>query len=129
VNYQFIGADSFNAGMATESVFKQKPSAFWDYYKAIYAAQGAENSGWASPAKLVEIAKQANLGIDYEKLRKDLDDQVYEQVVLEDNKLAKKYKITGTPSLLINEKLVKFTSYDELKKLIEDEVKAVGSKK
>ena len=45
------------AAEAAESVRSQNPDAFWSYYEALYAAQGDETTEWATPERLVQIAK------------------------------------------------------------------------
>ena len=126
VNYQFLGADSFNAGIATESVFKQKPSAFWDYYKAIYNAQQPVEIQWATPDRLVQIARDNNIDVDLERLRKDITNEKYDDVVIEDTRLMSSFKVGGTPTIFINGELTKATTYEQLKPLI---LKAKDAKK
>ena len=62
--------------MGGEAVFAQNKEAFKDYYQAVYKYQGAETEQWATSEKLVEIAKANVPGIDYDKLKKDIDNKV-----------------------------------------------------
>ena len=88
VNYTVISADSVTAAAAGEAVFRQKPEAFWPYYDAIYAHQEDEHTDWATPEKMVQIAKDAKLEVDYDKLLTDLQKEVYTKHVNEQYNLA-----------------------------------------
>ncbi len=127
VNFPFLGSDSTTAGLAVESVFAQKPAAFWDYYKAIYDAQGDERTNWATTDKLIEIAEQTNIAVDVNRLRQDIEKETQMQQVEDDLALAKKYRITSTPTLLVNGEKIKFEDFDDIKQAVlkaRDEQKA-----
>ncbi|ASS64987.1 MULTISPECIES: DsbA family protein [unclassified Paenibacillus] len=119
VNYAFIGKDSITAAEAAEAVRTQKPDAFWTYYDALYANQEDENIEWATPEKLVQIAKDAKLDIDYDKMLSEIQSGVYADRVKEHNALAAKTGVQGTPSLFLNGKQVSFKDYNDLKSQIE----------
>ncbi|MGK9250150.1 DsbA family protein [Paenibacillus humicus] len=118
-NYAFIGKDSSTAAEAAEAVRTQKPDAFWTYYDALYANQEDENTAWATPEKLVQIAKDAKLDIDYDKMLAEIQSGVYADRVKEHNSLAAKSGVQGTPTLFLNGKLVSFKDYNDLKGQIE----------
>lgn len=127
VNFHFIGVhlsglgyDSLVAAGAAESVYRQNPDAFWDYYKAVYAAQEDAGTPWATKEKLLGIARNSNLKIDYDRLAKDIEEETYKDVVLDNTKLFNKMRATGTPTLVLNGEIIDYSSYDELKKLIND---------
>ena len=132
VNFPFLGTDSTAAAIATEAVFAQKPTAFWDYYKAVYGAQGDEKTVWATTDKLVEIAKLSGIDIDLERLRQDIDKETYKKQVQDDEKLAKQYRITGTPSLLVNGEKIQYDNFEDIKQAVlkaKDEQKAKDEEK
>jgi protein-disulfide isomerase len=101
-NYTFIGPDSVTAALAAESVQQQSNDAFWPYYKAIYDNQQDEKINWATSDYLVQLAKDANLSIDFDKLKKDIDDKTYQSEVNKDNAMVGPLNVTGTPTLFIN---------------------------
>ncbi|WP_256208784.1 thioredoxin domain-containing protein [Paenibacillus sp. CF384] len=118
MNNTIIGPDSFAAAMAGQSVYHQNPKAFWSYYDAIYKNQGDERVAWATPAFLVELAKNAQLQVDYEKLMRDIESETYADEVIAHNAKAEKL-ISATPTLFINGvKYEDFADYDKLKRAI-----------
>lgn len=102
VNMSFIGPDSETASLAALSVYHQNNEAFWTYYDALYANQGDENAEWATEDFLVDLAKKEKLDIDYDLLRKDIQERTYDSELTRDNKTASDNQVTSTPSLFIN---------------------------
>lgn len=102
VNLAFIGPDSRTASLAALSVYHQNQEAFWKYFDAIYANQGAEDKEWATPDFLVSLAKQLELPVDYDLLRKDIDDRTYEKELDRDIQVGTEAGVTNTPSLFVN---------------------------
>lgn len=102
-NYSFIGPDSTTAALAAEAVQQQGgDEAFWTYYKTIYDNQKDEKTNWATSDYLVQLAKDAKLSIDFDKLKKDIDDKTYQSEVNKDNASVGPLNVTGTPTLFIN---------------------------
>ncbi|MFF2482534.1 DsbA family protein [Paenibacillus sp. NPDC058071] len=123
VNYPFIGRDSTTAALAAEAVHQQNKEAFWDYYKAIYDHQQDERIAWATPDYLVQLAKDANLPIDYDKLKSDIDNKTYEKQVNRDAALVRPMNVQGTPTLFINGKKYEGPiSYEAIKSAIDKEL-------
>jgi protein-disulfide isomerase len=108
VNYPVISpdADSRTAAMAGEAVYHQNPEAFWKFYEAVFDQQGDENTHWATSDALAAIAKQANLQIDVDKLKKEIDDNTFAKDVKDDEAIVRKLGVTGTPTLFINGRAV-----------------------
>lgn len=104
INYPIISpnADSRTAAIAGEAVFHQKPEEFWKFYEAVYAHQGDERTNWATSDALVQIAKQANLQLDYDKLKSDIDEKRYAQDVKDDESIVRKLGVNSTPTIYIN---------------------------
>lgn len=124
MNLPFIGPDSNTAALAAQSVFHQNPEAYWTYLDAIYAAQGDEDTQWATPEFLIELAKQHNLPVDYALLEKDIKEGTYQDEVDEHSAKANKLNVDSTPTLFVNG--VQFTGdfrdYSELRKAVESEL-------
>jgi protein-disulfide isomerase len=128
INYPIISpdADSRTAAMAGEAVFHQNPAEFWKFYEAVYAHQGDEHVNWATADFLVQVARQSNVAVDYEKLKKDIDSNTFAQDVRQDEAIVGKLGVGGTPTIYINgiEVPVNDTfNYEALKEAI---VKAKG---
>lgn len=102
VNLAFIGTDSRTASLAALSVYHQNQEAFWKFFDAIYANQGEEKVEWATPDFLVSLAQQLELPIDFDLLRKDIEDKTYESELERDIQLGTDTGVTNTPSLYVN---------------------------
>lgn len=108
VNFPIISpnADSRTAAMAGEAVFRQNPEAFWSFYEAVFQHQQDEKTKWATSDTLVKIAKDAQLKLDFEKLKQDIDNNTYAQSVKDDEAIVQKLNVHSTPTLYINGKMV-----------------------
>ncbi|WP_019910826.1 DsbA family protein [Paenibacillus sp. HW567] len=102
VNMAFIGPDSVTASLAALSVYHQNSDAFWTYYDAMYANQGDENKEWATADFLVSLAQKEKLPIDFDLLRKDIENRTYESELQSDIKIAKDAGVTSTPTVFVN---------------------------
>ena len=104
MNFPIISpnADSRTAAMAGEAVFHQNPEAFWSYKEAVFNKQEDERTKWATSDKLVQIAKDAQLKLDFDKLKQDIDNNTYAQAVKDDEALVQKLDIHSTPTLFVN---------------------------
>ncbi|WHX47987.1 thioredoxin domain-containing protein [Paenibacillus woosongensis] len=125
MNYPFLGPDSDTAALAAQSVYHQSNEAFWTYFDALYTNQGNENEQWATVDYLVELAQKENIGIDYDLLRKDIEEKTYQNEVDEHRNKANQLRVQGTPTIFINGKPYNgnFGDYTEIKKAIENELK------
>jgi protein-disulfide isomerase len=125
VNFSFLPG-STPAAIAAESVYHQNKEAFWPYYDAIYKNQQDENLDWATSDYLSSLAKTEKLPVDYDLLKKDIDDKVYEKDVTSDNSIAGRSGVTGTPAIFINGfkiDIKETMDYTKLKSLLEKELK------
>jgi protein-disulfide isomerase len=124
INYPIISpnADSRTAAIAGEAVYNQNPAEFWKFYEAVYAHQGDERNNWATPDALVQIAKQANLNLDFDNLKKDIEDQRFGQAVKDDEAIVGKLGVNSTPTIYLNGQPVSENdtfNYSAIKALIE----------
>ncbi|AOZ92364.1 DsbA family protein [Paenibacillus crassostreae] len=127
MNYLVISpdGDSNTAALAAQSVYHQNNEEFWKYYHALYDNQQDESTEWATPEYLVELARQANLNIDYDKLTEDIANKTYQDEVDEHIRLAGSNNVRSTPTVFINGKQFDAPSgmnYEDLAKAIKDEV-------
>lgn len=102
VNMAFIGPDSTTASLAALSIYHQNNDAFWKFYDAIYANQGDENKEWATTDYLVSLAQNEKLDIDYDLLRKDIEERTYLSELQRDIQLAGDSGVSSTPTLFVN---------------------------
>ena len=107
INYQFMNASSYKAGVAAESVYRQNPKEFFKFYKGIYTLQNPAIPTWANNSSLLQLAKDLKLDINYDTLEKDMKEYKYIKDVHKDRAIGQKYGVQGTPSLFINEQMVK----------------------
>ncbi len=56
-DFVFLGSDSATAAGMSHAVWEASPSNYYAWQHAVFSAQGAEGSGWASPANLIAITK------------------------------------------------------------------------
>lgn len=125
IDFQIIPG-SMPAAIAAKSVFHQNQAAFWTYYDALYEYQQDEKLDWATSENLTNLAKTKKIPVDYDLLKKDIDESVYLKEVQKEYTTAVKTKITGTPSLFINGFVIPFDvtmDYTKLKAAIEKELK------
>ncbi|HUZ17595.1 MAG TPA: thioredoxin domain-containing protein [Spirochaetia bacterium] len=118
-NFPFIGPDSTTAAIAGESIFHQNPSAFWDYYNAIYNNQGDEKQVWATPTFLVNLARKFVPGINYQKLSDDINSNAYRSQVDSQYSAGTQVGVNSTPTLFINgHEFLDFSNWEALKAAI-----------
>jgi protein-disulfide isomerase len=122
INYAFLDRDSYMAAMAGESIAKQSNDKFWEYYDKLYANQGKETEIWATQKFILDCVKKNIQGIDYAQFEKDIKNHTYLYDVKEDFKIGGFYGVNGTPQFMVNGKLVRAATYEELKAAIEREL-------
>ncbi|WP_019639862.1 DsbA family protein [Paenibacillus fonticola] len=125
MNYPFLDRDSDTAALAAQAVYHQNKEAFWDYFDALYKNQGDENEEWATVDFLVELAEKESIAIDYDLLRKDIEERTYLKDVEEHRNKASELRVSGTPTLFINGKEFYggYSDYPGIQKAIENELK------
>ncbi|HET8956611.1 MAG TPA: DsbA family protein [Solirubrobacterales bacterium] len=77
---------------------------FWDYHDALFAAQPR-----LSPETIFEVG--ADLGLDAERMRSEVDARAYRDRVARDRASAEASGATGTPTFFVNGKRF-FGAYD-----------------
>lgn len=96
------GNESRRAAEASECAAEQ--NRFWDYHDMLFANQLGEGNGAFNDSRLKAFAEA--LGLDTEQFNSCFDSRKYRRVVEDDEKLARSYKLTGTPSLLVDDQLI-----------------------
>ena len=93
-DFPYLGKESLNAAVAARAA--QEQGKFWEYHDLLYRNQ----SGGFPDEKLVGLAREA--GLDAERFEADLDDAEYEQIVTSDFREGQQRGISGTPTFVIN---------------------------
>lgn len=119
MNYAFLDRDSILAGIAGEAVFKQSNDKFWEFYEHIFKKQGDESEIWATPSFLLSLIKKNISGLDIDQLEHDITNHVFLPNVKEDYKIGGFYGVNGSPTFIVNGKIVRSNAYKDIQEAIE----------
>ena len=97
-DFPYQGRESIDAALAARAA--QAQGRFWEYHDLVYANQSSGNSGGYNEESLTALAEGA--GLDTQKFEKDLREARYEAVVQADFKEGQGLGISGTPTFVIN---------------------------
>ncbi|MDT8420233.1 MAG: thioredoxin domain-containing protein [Desulfuromonadales bacterium] len=101
------------AGLAADRQGK-----FWPYHDLLF-----EHFNRLNPQKISELAKQA--GLDMARFEMDRKDPALMRQVQADISQGRNIGVRGTPTLFINGRRVQQRSFDEMSRMIEEELKAL----
>ena len=94
-DFPYLGQESFDAAVAARAA--QDQGRFWEYHDLLYRSQ----MGGFPEEKLVDLAAES--GLDAERFEADLASPgEYEQVVAESFREGQQQGISGTPTFVIN---------------------------
>ena len=93
-DFPYLGQESVNAALAARAA--QEQGRFWEYHDLLYENQ----SGGFSEERLIELARET--GLDVERFEEDLANGRFEQAVEQDFEEGQQLGITGTPTFVIN---------------------------
>jgi protein-disulfide isomerase len=111
-NFAFLGKDSTTVAIAGECIIKQSAGNFgpyWDWHRAMFEKQDAENTGFGSVKDIKQLIRELNLekgGLNLTQFDKCLDDQETIKEVQSDIAEGRKNGVKGTPATLINGQLI-----------------------
>jgi protein-disulfide isomerase len=97
-DFPYLGQESVNAAVAARAA--QAQGKFWEYHDLLYHNQ----PGGFPDEKLVELAREA--GLDEKRFQADLASNEYEQIVVEDFRGGQRRGISGTPTFIVNGKVL-----------------------
>ena len=114
-----IHKKAYDAARATEAAGVQ--GKFWEMHDILFEKQ----TDWANDSnhrdKFVDYVKQ--LGLDEEKFKNDFESKDLETKINTDLASGNSLAVNATPTFYLNGKKVQPRSYDEFKKLVEDQVR------
>jgi protein-disulfide isomerase len=93
-DFPYLGQESVNAALAARAA--QDQGKFWEYHDLLYENQ----PGGFSDERLIELARET--GLDVERFEEDLASGRFEQAVAEDFQEGQQMGVTGTPTFVIN---------------------------
>lgn len=117
--FPFLGQESWDAAQAAAAAEEQ--GKFWEYYAALYNAQGAENAGVFSYDNLLELASQ--VGLDVDQFDATLASNKNLAVVQADADAARDRGVDSTPTFFVGEtKVVGARAIGDFRDAIEAEL-------
>ena len=119
-DFQFLGPDSQDAGLAARAIWEVAPDKFYDWHKAMFEKQDSENSGWGSRADILALAK--TLGIDSVKVDQLMTSKAteYQKEMDADKAEGSAFGINGTPGTIIGKQLISGAQpYSAVKQLVD----------
>ena len=118
--FPILGAGSLVAAKA--AIASKTQGKYWDYHVALMKARGALDEN-----RVMEVAKA--VGLDTEQLKKDMESEPVKAEIAEGHALARRMGINGTPSFIIDDRLIPGAlGLEELKKQIAEVREAGGCK-
>ncbi len=121
--FPFLGAESLSAAEASQCAADQ--DAFWNYHDALFTAQGAENSGVFSAAKLKEIA--ASLGLDTGAFNACVDSGEHSDSVAAEKAEGESLGVNSTPTIFVNgERVPDWRDYNGFAAMIDAALTTAG---
>ena len=121
VNLAWGAESATTAGLAGECAYRQDELAFWEYKRALYAAQDDHDGAWATTDNLAAIAESVP-ALDAAELRACLEEGRYLSEVQRDLELGDLVGVRGTPSIVVGTQGFEAPSYETLADAIEREL-------
>lgn len=119
-----IHEHAYLAALAAEAAGEQ--GKFWEMHDFLFERVAKEGPTALTRNRLVSYARQ--LGLDIERFTAALDQEKYGPKVTRDFEDGERYGVTGTPTFFINgRKVVGARSYEELSRIVEEELRKVGA--
>lgn len=107
-DFEFLGPDSMTASLAARAVWDVAPDQFYAWHKAMYDAQGGEDSGWASKDAILTITKGVLGQADTTKVSALMVSKLstYTAEINADKTEGDSLGVSGTPAMIIGKQLV-----------------------
>jgi protein-disulfide isomerase len=101
-DFPYLGEESRKVAVAARAA--QEQGRFWEYHDLLYENQGSKNAGAFSDESLIGFAREA--GLDVEQFESSFKSGKYEDVVEQVFREAQDAGIQGTPTFLINGRII-----------------------
>lgn len=99
----FLGPDAVRAARAGLDIWHTAPQQYWLYHAYLFANQPSEKKRWATTRHLLNDASQVGLSKQTRShLKSVLQGSTYEQALQQTVHYTDQLKVTGTPTLVIN---------------------------
>ncbi|MFA5862341.1 MAG: thioredoxin domain-containing protein, partial [Candidatus Thermoplasmatota archaeon] len=118
-DFPIVGDDSWTAAQASQSVWGSAPAIYWQWHQGLFQVQGPERSGWASIDHIVEYSARFP-EVNMTALRSSLARDAYRGEVSQDKADGAAHGVQGTPTVIVDGRVVNPHQYDELKAAIEE---------
>lgn len=105
VNFPVLGPASQRVAVAAECVSRQSESAFWDLEDALFRSQAELDDA----GRLRDLVATYAPGIDQDAFRRCLADEETADAVAADVAAARSFGLTGTPSVVVDGRVVEAT--------------------
>ncbi|MED4072693.1 DsbA family protein [Priestia endophytica] len=127
MNFPFINNDSTRAAQFAEVVYKELgDETFWKFHESLYKNQPAdykyEKIDFLTEKELKERLSEFASQEEVDRVVKAFKDGEGEKPVNEDLKVVNDLQINSTPTVYVNGKLYEGKSYEDLKKMVEEEL-------
>ncbi|MHA7966450.1 DsbA family protein [Paenibacillus sp. CAU 1782] len=125
INTMFFGEESRLGALAGETVLQMYPESFWEFHKALFAAQpnNDHNTLWLNQEKVLEIARQTISGFSEEEFLHQLTADKPASMVALDELLVTQSGVKATPTIMINDVVIADPfSYAEISKAIQEQL-------
>jgi protein-disulfide isomerase len=102
-DYAFLGSDSQTLGQYGRAVWAVDPAKFGAWHDAIFAAQGTENSGWATQKEILSVTNTVLGSAESQKVAQLVatNGDTYQAEMDADKAEAGTFGIQGTPAFII----------------------------
>lgn len=97
---------------------------FWEMHDLLFENQTAWANQGSEEAQQTFIGYAAQLGLDGEKFKTDLNSNAVEDAVNEDYDSGNAAGVTGTPTFFLNGVAIKPGTYDEFRSLVREKIEA-----
>jgi protein-disulfide isomerase len=122
-HFPFLGQESWDAAQAAAAAEEQ--GKFWEYYAALFNAQGRENAGSFEYERLLQLA--GDLGLDVERFDATLASNTNLKVVQADVDAAVDKGVNSTPTFFVGDtKIVGAQDISKFRDAIEHELGRKG---
>ena len=117
--FPFLGQESWDAAQAAAAAEEQ--GKFWEYYAALYNAQGRENGGAFSYDRLLQLAGE--VGLDVAQFDETLASNVNLEPIQAEADAARERGVSSTPTFFVGDtKIVGAQEYQKFVEAIEEEL-------